>query len=67
MRDGAAIFTPAAGFSGEAGFDYTVVDGHGGSDTARVRIEVLPTTPPDPVVLSLVRARARARPRAPAA
>jgi len=35
-----ASFTPAAGFTGVAGFDYVVSDGAGGSDTGRVTITV---------------------------
>lgn len=33
-------FTPDAGFSGAASFDYVIVDGYGGSTTATVQIEV---------------------------
>jgi hypothetical protein len=46
-RDGTTIhFTPAAGFTGEAGFDYTVSDGKGGTDTAHASVFVLPETLP---------------------
>jgi hypothetical protein len=38
--DGTVTFTPDAGFAGAAGFDYTVSDGQGGTDTARVDVTV---------------------------
>ena len=50
IRDGGVFFTPTADFSGTAGFDYTVADGHGGSDVARVSLEVMPT-PDAPVAV----------------
>jgi Ca2+-binding RTX toxin-like protein len=34
------VFTPTAGYVGEAIFDYSISDGFGGSATARVQIEV---------------------------
>ncbi|HMR33524.1 MAG TPA: tandem-95 repeat protein, partial [Geminicoccus sp.] len=34
------VFTPDADFHGEASFTYTISDGHGGLDTATVRIQV---------------------------
>ncbi len=42
-RDGSGVmvFTPDAGFSGAATFDYVVDDGRGGSDTATVTIDVV--------------------------
>lgn len=40
LQGGNVVFTPAAGFSGQASFDYTVDDGHGGTDTGTVRVEV---------------------------
>ncbi|TAN61452.1 MAG: tandem-95 repeat protein, partial [Magnetospirillum sp.] len=40
--DGSATFTPTADFSGTAGFDVTVSDGHGGTATQHVTVEVLP-------------------------
>ena len=40
--DGVITFTPDADFHGEAGFTYTVSDGKGGFDTARVAVEVTP-------------------------
>ena len=40
------LFTPAAGFSGQASFTYTAADGQGGSDTGTVAIEVLPDIAP---------------------
>ncbi|MFO1341294.1 MAG: Ig-like domain-containing protein, partial [Burkholderiaceae bacterium] len=38
--DGSVTFDPAPGYNGPAGFTYTVSDGHGGSDTATVGIDV---------------------------
>jgi hypothetical protein len=40
--DGTITFTPDADFHGQAGFTYTVSDGKGGFDTARVQVEVTP-------------------------
>lgn len=37
-----AVFTPTAGFSGIAGFDYTISDGVGGTSSAHVTIDVKP-------------------------
>ncbi len=37
---GNAVFTPASGFNGNAGFDYTVSDGHGGLTTSHVTVAV---------------------------
>ena len=37
---GALTYTPDAGFAGTDVFDYTVSDGNGGSDTARVSVHV---------------------------
>jgi len=38
--DGACSYTPALGFSGDDEFRYTISDGRGGQDRARVRITV---------------------------
>jgi VCBS repeat-containing protein len=38
--DGSVTFTPAAEFSGTAGFDYVVSDGNGGSDTGHATVTV---------------------------
>ena len=38
--DGTLTYTPVTGFTGEDSFSYTVVDGNGGSDTARIVITV---------------------------
>ena len=38
--DGNVVFTPDANYNGTATFDYTVSDGHGGTDTATVTIRV---------------------------
>ena len=50
---GAATFTPAAGFTGDGRFTYTVTDNHGGTATATVTVHVsaaqtttTTTTPP---------------------
>jgi Ca2+-binding RTX toxin-like protein len=37
---GEVSFTPAADFTGEARFDYTITDGNGGTDTATVIVNV---------------------------
>jgi Ca2+-binding RTX toxin-like protein len=44
--DGKVVFTPAAGYSGQASFKYTVDDGHGGSDEAVVTVTVGTQPPP---------------------
>lgn len=40
--DSNIIFTPDPGFVGQAGFDYTISDGKGGTSSARVNITVNP-------------------------
>lgn len=40
-------YEPPADFSGVDQFEYTVVDGFGGSDTARVTVDVAPSTAPN--------------------
>jgi len=35
-------FTPAANYNGPASFEYTISDGHGGTDTATVYLNVMP-------------------------
>jgi subtilisin family serine protease/subtilisin-like proprotein convertase family protein len=40
LSGGTVTFTPAAGFVGTAGFDYTITDGQGNFDTGRVTITV---------------------------
>ncbi|WP_094985636.1 retention module-containing protein [Cellvibrio mixtus] len=42
ISGGNIIFTPTPGFSGAASFSYTVSDGKGGYDTAKVNINVTP-------------------------
>ncbi|MEQ8319104.1 MAG: cadherin-like domain-containing protein, partial [Rhodospirillales bacterium] len=42
--NGDVVFTPDAGFTGQASFDYTIDDGKGATDTATVTVDV--TTPP---------------------
>ena len=41
-QDGSFLFKPIANFHGNAGFDYTITDGHGGSASAFVLITVEP-------------------------
>ncbi|MBN2605871.1 MAG: Ig-like domain-containing protein, partial [Thiotrichales bacterium] len=41
-NDGTVTFTPESGYVGVATFDYTISDGHGGTDTATVSVNVLP-------------------------
>lgn len=43
--DGAILFTPNAGFSGAAGFSYTVSDGRGGTSSAQVALTVAAPAP----------------------
>jgi len=40
--NGVVTFTPDPDYSGPVNFDYTVIDGNGGSDTAQVTITVTP-------------------------
>ena len=50
--DGTILFTPTAGFTGQATFQYTVSDGHGSTDTSTVTVTVGGTgedPPPPPV------------------
>jgi len=42
LVEGGIRFTPAANFNGAARFDYTVSDGHGGSDQGRVNFTITP-------------------------
>ncbi|MBP2233286.1 VCBS repeat-containing protein [Azospirillum agricola] len=44
---GRVVFTPTLGFSGAAGFEYTVSDGHGGTATATAVVDVA-APPPSP-------------------
>ena len=46
LAGGQITFTPTANFNGTAGFDYTVSDGAGGTDTATVSITVAPVNDP---------------------
>ena len=45
--DGSVTFTPTPGFSGEAGFSYTVTDEHGQTAAADVVVTVTPTAGDD--------------------
>ena len=40
--DGTITYTPTANYNGAASFDYTISDGHGGTATATVNIDVTP-------------------------
>ena len=40
LSAGMVLFTPDANFNGDAGFEYTVSDGNGGTDTASVALTV---------------------------
>ena len=44
--DGSFVYTPAAGFTGDDGFRYTVADGAGGEATADVALDVRTNAPP---------------------
>ncbi|WP_299819400.1 cadherin-like domain-containing protein [uncultured Jannaschia sp.] len=50
LSGGVVSFVPEAGFTGQAGFDYVLTDGRGGSATATVSIEV--NTAPEAVTES---------------
>jgi uncharacterized protein YkwD/plastocyanin len=52
LEDGEVVFTPADGFEGEASFDYTASDDHGGSDEATVLVTVSPRNRPPSVELA---------------
>ena len=54
-QEGNVVFIPAAGFEGQASFEYTVDDGHGGSDTATVMVTVLTASEPIPLGTNLHR------------
>ncbi len=44
--NGNVVFTPAAGYTGAASFDYTVADPSGAKDTAKVSLQVTSSTTP---------------------
>lgn len=46
--DGTVTFTPASGFSGSAGFGYSIADGRGGSASASVAVTVDAVQSPEP-------------------
>lgn len=50
LSSGQIVFTPAAGYSGAAAFDYIVSDGRGGTDTGAVTLNVEPPAPPPQLV-----------------
>lgn len=45
--EGNVVFTPISGFEGEASFDYSIDDGHGGVSTGTAEIRILPDLPDD--------------------
>jgi len=47
---GNLVFTPDANYNGPASFEYTIDDGHGGTATATVNINVLPVDDPSVLV-----------------
>ena len=47
-QDSNVVFTPAADFTGEATFDYTVSDSNGGSGTAKAIVTVKANSEPEP-------------------
>ncbi|MDD2267827.1 retention module-containing protein [Sulfuricurvum sp.] len=51
--DGTITFTPDKNFSGVATFDYTISDGHGGTDTATVTINVDPVADTPILIMSV--------------
>ncbi|MGB3534878.1 MAG: Ig-like domain-containing protein, partial [Microcoleaceae cyanobacterium] len=53
--DDVVDYTPNTGFTGVDSFDYTIIDGNGGTDTATVTIDINPTPPviPFPPTLDL--------------
>jgi len=48
-QDGTVSFTATSGYTGAASFTYTVSDGHGGSATATVNIDVKAASAPDDI------------------
>lgn len=51
FQTGIVTFTPAPGFTGLGGFQYTVTDGKGGFASASVEVEVLPAQNQPPVAV----------------
>lgn len=51
--NGTLTYVPDPNFDGEVTFDYTISDGHGGTDTATVTIVVLPQALPPEVTLGV--------------
>ncbi|MEC9291283.1 MAG: Ig-like domain-containing protein [Pseudomonadota bacterium] len=47
--DGSVTYTPAADYHGPAVLEYSISDGNGGTDTARINITVTPENDPDAV------------------
>ena len=46
LIDGKVVYTPENNYNGVASFTYTVSDGHGGTDTATVTVNVTPENDP---------------------
>jgi glucose/arabinose dehydrogenase len=46
LNAGQVSFAPSPNFNGTAGFDYTISDGHGGSDLGHVAVTVAPVNDP---------------------
>ncbi len=46
--DGTVTYTPAAGYTGDDEFRYTITDNRGGTDTAKVKVKVTKDTAPPP-------------------
>ena len=42
LIDGKVVYTPESNYNGVASFTYTIIDGHGGTDTATVTVNVTP-------------------------
>ncbi|MGY2574025.1 tandem-95 repeat protein, partial [Vibrio sp. C8] len=46
LIDGKVVYTPESNYNGVASFTYTISDGHGGTDTATVTVNVTPENDP---------------------
>jgi hypothetical protein len=66
LENGVVTFTPFANFNGEASFDYTISDGHGGVATARTQISVAAVND-GPVANRLIKVQGSSRGSAPVA
>ena len=52
-NDGTVTYTPNLNFNGSDSFSYTVSDGHGGSSTASVAIDIAPVDDGPPVITAI--------------